>query len=95
MIRKHEYSNQFKKDIKKAQKQTSPKPNLQELTKIMSLLSEDRILPFEKKDHNLSGSWKGCRECHIQPNFLLIYRKNDQENSIRFERLGTHSELFK
>lgn len=58
------------------------------------MLAEDEPLPPEKRDHNLSGSWNGYRECHVQPDFLLIYKKDNENNSIRFERVGTHSELF-
>lgn len=61
----------------------------------MNMLAEDKQLPAEKHDHSLGGIWSSYRECHVQPDFLLIYKKNNQENSIRFERLGTHSELFK
>jgi mRNA interferase YafQ len=94
-MRTFEYSNRFKKDLKKAQKQTSPKRDLEELKCVMNMLAEDKFLPPEKRDHNLGGSWVGYRECHVQPDLLLIYKKDDRNNSIRFERVGTHSELFK
>jgi mRNA interferase YafQ len=94
-VRIVERSNQFKKDVKKASKQTSPKRDMDELKKVMIMLAEDQLLPQEKKDHNLAGNWSSYRECHIQPDFLLIYKKNDEDYSIRFERLGSHSELFR
>lgn len=94
-MRIYDRSNQFKKDVKKAQKQTSPKPDLEKLKNVMILLAEDKQLPLENRDHNLVGTWKGYRECHVQPDFLLIYKKDDKNNSIRFERVGTHAELFK
>ena len=93
-MRQIDRSNKFKKDIKKAQKQTSPKPNLEELKNVMLLLANDKALPPEKRDHPLTGPWVGFRECHVQPDFLLIYKKDDKKNSIHFERVGTHSELF-
>ncbi len=93
-MRTFEHSNQFKKDVKKAQKQTSPKRDLEELKNVMTMLAEDKPLPLEKRDHSLSGFWVGYRECHVQPDFLLIYQKDAKNNSIRFERLGSHSELF-
>jgi mRNA interferase YafQ len=65
-------STQFKKDVKKAQKQTSPKPDMEELKNVMTLLAEDKQLPPEKRDHNLTCTWTGYRECHVQPDFLLI-----------------------
>jgi mRNA interferase YafQ len=94
-MRNFEYSTQFKKDLKKAQNQTSPKRDIQELKSVMDSLAEDKALPPEKRDHPLVGSWKGYRECHVQPDFLLIYKKDDKEDSIRFERAGSHSELFR
>lgn len=93
-MREYDRSNQFKKDVKKAQKQTSPKRDMEALKNIMIMLAEDQQLPLEKRDHNLGGLWVGYRECHVQPDFLLIYKKDDKNNSIRFERVGTHSELF-
>jgi mRNA interferase YafQ len=94
-MRMYERSKQFKKDVKKAQKQTSPKRDLSELKNVMTMLAEDKQLPPEKRDHSLSGIWVGYRECHVQPDLLLIYKKDDESNSIRFERVGSHSELFK
>lgn len=61
-----ERSNRFKKDLKKAEKQTSPKPNIEELKNIMIMLAEDQPLSSEKRDHHLVGDWIGYRECHIQ-----------------------------
>ncbi len=94
-MRALERSTEFKKDVKKAERQTSPKQNMEELKNIMILLAEDKVIPPEKRDHILTGNWVGYRECHIQPDFLLIYKKDDVSHSIRFERLGTHSELFR
>ena len=85
-MRKYEYSNKFKKDIKKAQKQTSPKRDIEELKKVMRMLAEDKPLSPEKRDHLLNGGWACYRECHVQPDFLLIYKKNDKEwNLLRNE----------
>jgi mRNA interferase YafQ len=88
-------SKQFKKDIKKVLKQTSPKRDIEELKNVMRMLTEDKPLSQEKKDHSLSGDWVGYRECHVRPDFLLIYKKDDSQDLIRFERVGSHSELFK
>jgi mRNA interferase YafQ len=61
-------------------------------------LRADIQLPSNLKDHALTGNWKGCRECHIKPNLLLIYMKTDEiENSngtLRLVRLGSHTELL-
>lgn len=52
--------------------------------------------PLDKKylDHPLKGNWKGCRDCHVQNDWVLIYRVNKENKTIIFERIGTHSELF-
>lgn len=94
-MRSYDHSNQFKKDIKKALKQTSPKRDTEELKNIMKLLANDKPLAAEKHDHPLVGNWLGYRECHIQPDFLLIYKKDNKNNLIRFERVGSHSDLFR
>ncbi len=93
-MRTFDRSNQFKKDIKKAQKQTSPKRDLEELKRVMIMLAEDKRLPHEKRDHPLNGNWVGYRECHVQPDFLLIYKK--MTRTIRFaskewERIRNYS----
>ena len=93
-MRQYEYSTKFKKDLKRAQKQTSPKRDLEELKQVMMTLAENKQLSAAKRDHPLTGNWVSYRECHVQPDFLLIYKKDDEANLIRFERLGTHSELF-
>lgn len=49
-------------------------------------------LPFKNKDHGLSGNYAGCRECHIMPNWFLIYRLNDDK--LYLVRTGTHADLF-
>lgn len=76
-MRTFDRSTKFKKNFKKAQKQTSPKRDIQELKKVMIMLAQDKQLPPEKRDHNLTSSWIGYRECHVQPDFLLIYKKDD------------------
>lgn len=68
---------------------------MDELKDVMTKLAQDEPLSPEKRDHNLSGTWVGYRECHVQPDFLLIYKKCDKTNSIHFERAGSHSELFR
>lgn len=59
----------------------------------MEQLVNEENIPQVYKDHTLAGKWIGCRELHIEPDWLLIYRVLD--NIIRFERTGSHSELFK
>jgi mRNA interferase YafQ len=83
---------QFERDLKKAKKQHKP---LEKLKKIMQLLVEGKPLDPKYLDHSLQGNWKGARECHIENDWLLIYRIMKARNEIWFERLGSHSELFK
>jgi len=59
------------------------------------LLIAGQSLPEHNKDHSLSGNWFGFRECHIEPDWLLIYRINQKENFIEYARMGSHSDLFR
>lgn len=51
-------------------------------------------LPVKNRDHFLSGRWGNCRECHIEPDWLLIYQINEKEKIIEYLRMGTHADLF-
>lgn len=82
---------QFEKDLKKAKKQHK---NIDLLKKIIISLAKEETLDPKYLDHPLKGRWKGARECHIENDWLLIYRILKKEDEIWFERLGSHSELF-
>lgn len=82
-------STRFKRDIKKARKQGK---DLSELKAVIQLLSASNQLPEKYLDHNLSGTYTHFRECHIRPDWLLIYRI--AEGELRLARTGSHSELF-
>jgi mRNA interferase YafQ len=82
-------TNQFKKDIKQAQKRGK---DLAKLKTIIDLLLAKKPLPPKNRDHQLAGNWGGHRDCHIEPDWILIYQILDDE--IRLERTGTHSDLF-
>lgn len=84
------YRTQFKRDIKKVKNQTE---KISKLKIVIDLLLAGDPLPKKYCDHSLSSNWKGRRECHVQPDFLLIYKAID--DAIIFERAGSHSELFK
>jgi len=85
-----EYSNQFKKDFKKARK--LPLLELKIIFDVISALEKEQVLDEKLKDHDLSGNWVNFRECHIKPDLLLIYQV---ENSVlKLVRLGSHSDLF-
>lgn len=84
-------STKFKRDIKKCIRQQK---NFEKLKAISEMLENGETLPDKNKDHLLTGNWKGHRECHIEPDWLLIYRKNEEEKVIEFIRTGSHSDLF-
>jgi len=66
------------------------------LMPVVMALANDQILPPHQRDHDLTGDWKGYRECHLKPDLLLIYRKldNDNDGLLRLARIGSHSEIF-
>ncbi len=82
-------TSRFKKDIKRAAKQNR---DMEKLKKILEQLAIPAPLPPKYKDHKLKGEWIDFRECHIEPDWLLIYTISDFE--LRLVRLGTHAELF-
>lgn len=84
-------TTQFKKDYKLAIKRGF-KINL--LENVIAALAMGEPLPEKCKDHALSGNWAGHRECHILPDWLLIYRIEDDVLVLTLARTGTHSDLF-
>ena len=82
-------STKFKKDLKTCQKRHY---NFSLLQTAIDSLRIPAPLPQQNKDHNLTGEYTGCRECHIQPDWLLIYRQT--ETDLYLVRTGTHSDLF-
>jgi mRNA interferase YafQ len=82
-------TNQFKKDIKRAIKRGK---DLAKLKAVVDLLLADKPLPPKNRDHQLGGHWAGPRDCHIEPDGILIYKI--LEGEIRLERNGTHADLF-
>jgi mRNA interferase YafQ len=84
------YTNRFIKDLKLAGKRGR---DVKKLETIMERLAKKEPLEKHHRDHNLTGQYKYRRECHIEPNWLLIYKID--ENTIIFERTGSHSDLFK
>lgn len=84
-------SNRFKRDFKKCKRQNK---NMQKLQNMLESLSANETLPINSRDHSLTGNYSNYRECHIEPDWLLIYRINREENLIELVRTGSHSELF-
>ena len=85
------WTTRFKKDYKLAMKRHL---NIELLDDIIRALSRGEALPDKNKDHELYGNWSGYRECHIQPDWLLIYRIDDDVLVLTLARTGTHSDLF-
>lgn len=84
-------TSMFKKDLKLAKKRGY---DLNLLDDVVSTLFYGLPLDEKYKDHNLIGNYKGCRECHILPDWLLIYEIADDELILYLTRTGTHSDLF-
>lgn len=82
-------STKFIKDIKTVKKR---KLNIEKLERIITLICENKELPKQCRPHMLSGKWGGFWECHIDPDWLLIYRLSG--DNIELARTGTHSDLF-
>lgn len=84
-------TSQFKKDVKRADRRGE---DLAKLREVMELLIDGESLPPEFKDHPLRGNFAGSRDCHIEPDWVLIYTLTEDGSHVRFERTGTHSDLF-
>ena len=85
-------SSQFKKDLKKITKQ---RKNLSLLDQVVNDLQSKKALHEKHNDHNLVGEWRGYKECHINPDWLLIYKIDGSLKLLRLARTGSHSDLFK
>ena len=83
------YSSAFKKDFKACVKRGYKMPLLQAAIDTLRIPAD---LPEKNKDHQLIGGFSGCRECHIEPDWLLIYKQTGDE--LQLVRTGTHSDLF-
>ena len=85
------YLNEFKRDYKRIKKRGY---NTALLEDIVGKLANCEELPSKNRDHSLTGEYIGCRECHITPDWLLIYEVMDNELVLLLIRTGTHSDLF-
>ena len=84
-------TSMFKKDLKSAKKRGY---DLTLLNRVVDTLVMGQPLAEKYRDHNLTGNFKGCRECHITPDWLLIYEISNNELILYLTRTGTHSDLF-
>lgn len=84
-------TTQFKREYKLAMKRGR---DIQLLDDVIELLADGKQLEEKYRDHPLSGRWEGSRECHILPDWLLIYRLNEGILTLTLSRTGSHSDLF-
>lgn len=89
-MRQNDASRQFKRDVKRMGKRGK---NLARLRAVMDLLIDGKPLPGHYRDHPLRGEFAGSRDCHVEPDWILIYTIDG--NLVRFERTGTHADLFR
>ena len=83
-------TSQFKKDLKRIKKRGK---EIEKLKVVINKLVENEPLEEKYRDHALSNNWAGSRDCHIEPDWVLIYRS--EEETLFLERTGSHSDLFK
>jgi mRNA interferase YafQ len=83
------YLNRFEKDLEKGKRRDK---DLGALKEVIELLLQEKSLPVKYYNHKLKGNFKGYWECHVEPDWLLLYKKTTKE--IIFARLGTHTDLF-
>jgi mRNA interferase YafQ len=81
----------FRRDLKRSIKRGK---NIEKLKQIVKKLVLSEPLPQKNKDHALGGNWKGYRECHIEPDWLLIYLPSEDDKTLYLVRTGSHSDLF-
>lgn len=86
------YTTQFKKDLKLAKKQGK---NIDRLFDVVEKLANGEMLEAKFRDHDLTGNYSGCRECHVEPDWLLVYEVVEGVLVLMLYRVGSHSELFR
>jgi mRNA interferase YafQ len=84
-------SNQFRKDLKLARKRGM---KIELLQAVVNTLAKEQPLDAKYRDHSLTGDYRGFRECHIEPDWLLVYRIDQGELELFLFRTGTHADLF-
>ena len=82
-------TKQFAKDVKRMRKRAK---DLKKLQDVVTSLAQGETLEPKHRDHPLTGSWKNARDCHIEPDWVLIYTMD--KHSLRLERTGSHNDLF-
>ncbi len=82
-------SNEFDREYVKQHKRGK---DIKKVDEVMKLIIEEKLLPPKYRDHALKGNWQGYRDCHIEPNWLLIYKV--EQGTAFFARTGTHADIF-
>jgi mRNA interferase YafQ len=90
-VRAFSRTNQFKRDVKRAQRRGK---DMAKLKALLEQLIEGEPLAPEYRDHPLRGNFAGSRDCHLEPDWVLIYTLTEKGAHVCFERTGTHSDLF-
>jgi mRNA interferase YafQ len=88
---KFESEGQFRRDVKRVQKRGL---DMKLLTAVVDTLLAQEPLPAACRDHALTGAYSKARECHVQPDWLLVYRIDDRRNTLIAVRTGSHSDMF-
>ena len=84
-------TNRFQKDLKRVQRRGY---DMSLITDVIKKLANGESLPEKNRDHSLSGEYTGCRECHITPDWLLVYEIDEGQLILYLTRTGSHSDLF-
>ncbi len=85
------YTGQFRKSLKLCARRGL---NIQDFVTVLDILQETGTLPEQYRPHKLHGNYKGCWECHINPDWLLIWEQDDRQLRLILVDTGTHSDLF-
>jgi mRNA interferase YafQ len=91
MLYEISYTNRFRKDLRKCNKQNL---DIDKLSTAIKILQSNGTLPSQYKPHKLRGSYDGLWECHLSPNWLMVWKQDDKKLTLLFMYTGTHSELF-
>jgi mRNA interferase YafQ len=92
-MRRIERTSAFRRDFKREKRGPYRRDIDSLVSDVVTLLAEDKHLSERNRDHGLSGAWDDCRECHLKPDLLMIYRKPHAQ-VLQLVRIGSHSELF-
>lgn len=84
-------TNRFQRDLRRMRRRAK---DIGKIQTVVRLLVNEEPLPARHRDHRLVGDWNDCRECHFEPDWLLIYKIDTELETLSLVRTGTHSDLF-